>query len=327
MAKIIQIAAYNKNIGDSIIVDNIRKCLPGHTWTNLDFNSSYNVKQINHHDMLIVGGGGLIDESKKNKSRWKLDLHKENLKQITIPIVVVGIGVNYFRGMPTINTEGWKNILALKKQSALFSVRNDGSSKYFEDVREIPDAGLVQLEKIDNVSKICRGFLNPAMNSSGKIMEGRKIKVKEIQDIAKKYNLDIMPHTPKDYRVKGYYAIEHDKLIHNLSHGKLLHNYDRYDFSVAMRGHGQLVSYSRNIPCISLCTQDKLSNFCAKHGFENYMVDTNISTWKYQLDWKIALMKKKWIYYDFWILKRYQKMKQWITIFKDYMNEVSCLLD
>ena len=60
--KILQLGSYGQNIGDELALQTIRNHLPSHwKWINWSFRDILSANQINKYNMLIIGGGGLIE--------------------------------------------------------------------------------------------------------------------------------------------------------------------------------------------------------------------------------------------------------------------------
>ena len=310
--KIMQIGSYGRNLGDNIAMLNIRRALsPDIEWTSQNFQNRPEVADVNKHDAVILGGGGLIEGgpyAKNAKSGYKLPFLPAFLNKIEVPIYVCGVGLNDFRGQPTLYGKGLTNFRLLVERSSLFYVRDDGSYEKLqalgvEGILECPDPGLVNQAMKDNCYELEKGFITHALNSNKSIMTGRRTSIQELKKIVKTLGVTPFPHTPKDYRLTLPMAVPKPKLIsgtRNLGVG-ILEKYLEYDYSVAMRGHGQFVAIAKNIPTITLSTQDKLLHFAEKHDLMGYTVDTeNDVDWKDKLVRLVTLLKTDKDYLTGW---------------------------
>lgn len=333
MTKIIQMGSYGRNLGDTLALHHIRKAINTYKpckWVSLPFRNKLDPHLINQHDMLVIGGGGLIEGNTwglKDGNHWKLPITVANIRSIRIPIVVFAVGFNFFRTHSKLSTKGVENLHALIEQSALFSVRNDGSYEELCDVykggkaQEIADPGLIWDKLCDerqSLSPDTPGCFNIAVNSP-RVMQTRRITNQDITDIANRYKLNVIPHTVDDVnaRLKCKYAFSD---ITDYSSLRYLNGYNLYGYSIAMRGHGQLTSFGKRLPSITLATQNKMSDFCKKYELEDYCVDTQDSDWKDKLGVMIKRMTQDPKYLARWyeIHRRYQP--QFNQTFNDFIQ-------
>ena len=303
---ILHLAAYNRNIGDSIAIENIRHEFPDYIFKSLDIQHPAVTNKIleQNYDMLLIGGGGLIEGGNWNNTKygWKLPFTEKELKSINKPIVVFAVGLNFFRGLEKLNSKGEKNLRSLIDKSRLFSVRNDYSGREIKNyysgdkVQIIPDPGVIQQEVMQRktLNKI---LLSPAFNKNPRIMEQRNVTPRQIQKIQDKYNCDCIAHTGKDFLKGLKQVVKNDELSAAKFSGKFFNKYDGYDLVLAMRGHAQLVAYGKGIPCIAISSQNKLTGFYRNVEMDEYLVDTNNKEWMDKLSVMINSIKEnpeKW---------------------------------
>ena len=328
--KICHLASYNKNIGDNAAIYNIRNWFSDKIdveWISYDLNNFYEknnninasikiLEKLNSNcDAFVIGGGGLIEGGVFNNTDtlWKLPFNKQTLEYLTKPIFCIGLGVNYFRGLPKLSNQGIDNLISLIDKSTLFSVRNDSSYEILKNIGidapfEIPDPGLIFKTQKNKKTKMIEGFFQPAMNSTPKINLHRNLNQENmnfLETFCIENDLISMPHTPKDFKffrnLKNFHSQDQLKsLLMESGYNSSLKCYMEKDFGVVMRGHGQLISSGLNVPCISLSTQDKVLGFAMKNGYKKYIVDTQISNWKKLLISKIKKIKKSDEYLSDW---------------------------
>lgn len=165
---IAHIATHSTNIGDGALIDGLQNKLKQSVdrellFLNEDlmdftlyrckrFDSSY-VDWLNKSaDLLIIGGGGMIDGGKKNaNSGLALPFDLNVFSRLKIPVIFYAVGHNLFPGQRFYHKEKLRaTIRATVDNNGLFSVRNDGSKKrlqmLFDDplpeVWSVPDPGL-----------------------------------------------------------------------------------------------------------------------------------------------------------------------------------------
>ena len=96
---------------------------------------------------------------------------------------------------------------------------------------------------------------------------------------------------------------------------KLIALYKEYDYSVALRGHGQLIPIGINLPSLYLSTQPKIIQFALKNGFEDYTVDIREKDWFETLNEKIRLLKDDKNFLNEW----YSIRDQFMPVYKNQM--------
>lgn len=359
MIKIAHLASYGVNAGDNIASYNIRKKLESIIdekiqWTSINIipihetrNNTQHCIQIfkkvsDNNDVLLIGGGGLIEGEHKFESFWKLPFNKEVLSIINIPIITFAVGVNNFRNRNRMTQPGLQNIKYFIDRSDLFSVRNDGSqetiSAYYNGlkVEELPDPGLIfgfQANKKENIET---GFFQPAWNSGEDIVLGRNLNngnLEKISQIVQNLNLKTIPHTPKDYKFpkisKDSFCWEEEEfkeLIKYKNFINIFKHYYNFDYGIVMRGHGQLCSIGLNIPSIYFSTQDKILNFSIKNGFKDYNVDIREDNWNQILLEKVDRLKNDEQYLSKWYQIRNENMKNYEKSFDTYCEKIKNIL-
>ena len=324
-----------------------------------DMDKKYCIERLkeisDNHDMLIIGGGGLIQQRELNSNKFNLPFCKEALDVIDIPIMCLSVGFNIFRRLhfsadhkrilhfnesQPLSPMFLENLLLLIDKSVFFSFRNDGSitrlmpylNKHFKNssrykrlpknIYITPDPGLIFDEESDRKSSLKNGALQVACNGNIHIMNGRFkgniLNLAMIGEIRDARDLKVFPHCNKDYRfthslqrsgnpleldkeVENRHRVEpkYEKLFYrgtlsekdyimpekeflkNVDYNnfmKIINKYFEYDYSIAMRGHGQMIAMGLNIPHISLSTQPKVYDFGIENGFKDYTLDVIIDT-------------------------------------------------
>ena len=319
------------------------------------------MEEVEGCDLMIIGGGGQIEDRAKWLTSNTLPFDKDILQQINVPIACIGLGINYFRE-PTsykskqLSIDAFKNLELLINKSVYFSLRNDGSydilkklfDKYegseeiFSKVKEIPDPGLFfeqELPKKTN-KQIKKCIFQPAWNSSRRIIAGRfgGASLKHFKEFfAKNNNFYFMPHTLKDYQFINMFdkimstAItkqDFKKHVKYDQYASFIKNfYFKYDMSIAMRGHGQLNAIAINMPSLYFSTQDKVKDFSLKNEFRDYNIDIQEEDCFKKLSHSTNRILNDKNYLDEWYEIRDRKMIEFKNQFKDCIQEITQTID
>lgn len=354
--KVVQLAVYNTNIGDTIAIKAIRNrfekyCDQPVEWIDLDLLKNFyrdgndpkkarkKLEQFTKNaNLLIVGGCGLIEGAGWNrmKTGWKLPFSAETVGSIKCPVVTFGVGANFFRGMPTLTEKGSEALQVFINHCKYFSVRNDGSFEVlnemgFTGIEEVPDGGLIypQERVVKDKEQIKTMIFNPTFNNNAKINEFRKIDnsvKKGVMDKMKEKGIRYFAHTPKSYTGwKGHYLFGSNVLMS----GVKTENVDKYiddnygkafDAITTMHGHGQLIAFGKNVPFITFATQDKNVGFNRKYGLLDYQVDTQEDNWSIKLFEKMDRLQNDSEYLKTWYETRHSHYDKMVDTFDDLIK-------
>lgn len=343
---ILHLGVYDRNIGDNIAIAHLEYSLQNHIdnigvykvnledfWrykNSLEYTRSVYNDLVDNIDVILVGGGGLIEYTgyTETASGWKLPFWDETLRFIKKPIYYYGLGVNGFRGGDDYSEKAKQSLTDTINNASGFAVRNDGSYEKLanwigldkdtlENVDVVPDPGLLHLSgfeipRKDQVTKL--GF-QPAINGSPYINKNRFGSTANLDYIKNKFkDTPTYPHTIKDFAF-GKPVISKNDFMNGYrkfnQFDKFLYFYTDVDFVVSMRGHGQMITMGMNIPGIYLSTQDKVRDFSVINGFEDYDVDIREDNWKERLDECIAKMSEPNSKY----------LKDWYDIREQFIKE------
>ena len=106
---------------------------------------------------------------------------------------------------------------------------------------------------------------------------------------------------------------------------ELIKTYLNFDSTVALRGHGQLVSIGLNIPGIYLSTQDKVRDFSMLNGFEDYNVDVEDDNWFEKLKTLHNKLLTDKLYLLKWYETREKNIDKWHKQLSNFVE--SCVLE
>lgn len=339
MIKLLHIGVTNNNLGDIIAVKNVQRAFMSErndiefstinieTFWKKNNNPEYIIKKIKDHnpDGIVIGGGGLIEYYSYESllTNQKLPLNEYIIQECKIPIFLYGIGINTFRGNSIWPEPIQKILKDVLSNVTECSLRNDGSIEkskklniYNENISEIPDPGLLyHIPKEEKYDSLTKGVFQPVENSNHRINKNRFLMFESyIKNIPKSNNMEIFPHTKKDFNFKGKYllnSVELNSFSNLLKIDTILKKYMDFDYSVSMRGHGQLITIGMNIPGIYISTQDKITDFSIKNGFSEYNVDVLEQNWISKFEDMINKLKYDKKYKRDWYEIRKQNIIKW----------------
>ena len=165
--KVLHLASFLGNIGDYAnhrgFYKMFRKVAPVAEFTQVEIRKFYKnrselkfdnnfLKQINNHDLLVLGGGGFFDlQWDYSNTGTTVDFTEEFINGIKIPVLVNAMGYHEYEEVKEKNVKKFKNFLniILNKDNWFVSVRNDGSfermfsryGKLVNKVLKVPDSG------------------------------------------------------------------------------------------------------------------------------------------------------------------------------------------
>jgi len=269
------------------------------------------IDEINTHDILFVGGGGLFlsDTFPNTASGWQWGIPHELLLKIKIPIVVYAIGYNKFRGQDDFSEIFNKSVSTLVEKSLFFSMRNTGSCNAIK--KHIP-------EKLH--SKISLNFCptiifekkfknNFSRNSSvGFLLGGDRLNLrhKDLENYVKNMQefllflkqMDvktILINHQNDNWISKFLEFDEYKDLYKKPVDEIYDFYFSIDTVVSDRGHGQMIPFACGCKIISPISHDKLSWFLDNLELPELKIDENdpnlgkllISKYKYlsTLNW------------------------------------------
>ena len=232
---------------------------------------------------------------------------------------------------------------SLIDKSTLFSLRNDASCEILNDLNiddslknkviEVPDLGMFFPHQLKRKTELKRGLFQPAVNGGFDIITNRyrtAENYRKILNFVKKNNLKYFHHIDKDWGVEvvlkmleePHRHIEHiadvaeleessaftydifKNIVKTTNYPKAIEHYFRHDFSVGLRGHGQIIPVAINLPSLYLSTQPKVYNFAAKNDLLDFTIDINEAGWHEDLLFKFDKLKNDKEYLNLWYEKR-----------------------
>ena len=280
--RIAHLAAYgNQNAGDSALQYGLRRVLNEDWPEALEFtamqvtNGLQHLDAIKQHDLCLIGGGGLISPA-GTPSGFMVPFDFDQLKAITIPIIVYGIGHNLFAG-DEINV---RRVGRLRDIALAFSVRNDGSAERLGlDVDIVPDPGM-WIEANDTKESYEIVLQLAANRTTGRMKDESRFLgsvQRLLRQLSKRYSVLAVSHIQKDDRY-AVYCKRWGARVRPADHKRKLQNiraffgvYKNAKCVIAMRGHAQICAYGLNTPFYTIATQDKNTGFAEDVGYGDYI--------------------------------------------------------
>ena len=252
--------------------------------------------------MLIVGGGGMImrGDGFATESDWQFNISKECLRAIKIPIVIYGIGLNIFPydNDGELNRFAIDHLLHTMDLATLVSVRNVGTKKFLrslgvtKEITVIPDPAMFvsscnvklpvgdyeyliginwagdrtlqryknidEKEEIEKIADVCAKLLK--LKGGGKVVWIPHVSKYDLfptshfKAILGKDFLNIVDCFPNMYPEQYFHVPQ------------LAGIYDKMDIVLAMRGHGNIISFGQGTRCIAYGDHQKVKFFSEECG-------------------------------------------------------------
>ncbi|MDL0430168.1 polysaccharide pyruvyl transferase family protein [Marinobacter sp. TBZ242] len=322
--KILHAYCLNHNLGDYALgfgVKNLlRRYLPVDliAETNLQgqvFDEYYIDNVVNKkYDLLVIGGGGIIHGAHWPNG-WFWLIKEELIDRIKIPFVVYGAGYNYFEDEQGIPEIGKKHLLKTIERASFFSLRNDESVTRFSqqlsvDVREVPDPGFhinlgreYECNEPDPFVLIQLANDKPehrfgsSESQSSFVDELRTV----VEKLARSYKVIFAPHVYEDIELSERVAqgIQNTEVWPFSDYAfdrtqDCLGFYQKAEFVLAMRGHGQIVPIAFDTPVIALENHPKHGGLMRKLDLHDYSLAINSERFSEQLLQKISLLEENY---------------------------------
>lgn len=300
--KVLHSYCLNYNIGDYALGIGVKNLLRNYldidliAETNLQgrvFNEYYIDNVVNKkYDLLVIGGGGIIHGAHWPNG-WFWLINEDLIDRIKIPFIVYGAGYNYFKDEGGIPEIGRRHLKKTVEKAAYFSIRNDGSVERFYEqmgfvVPEIPDPGFhINVNKSYGCQETAPFVLVQLANDKPEHRFGSEMAqtsfVNEMREVTKrlsqKYKVIFAPHVFDDVSLSHQVADginnvavwDFSKYAFDNCSG-CIGFYEKAEFVLAMRGHGQILPIAFNTPVISLENHPKHSGLMSRLHLDDFNV-------------------------------------------------------
>jgi len=290
--KITHITYYRgwENTGDTVLSKCVRDVFNNHyhgiRWNLKKITKQVNINllsQINNSQCVVLGGGGVLipDTNKNSISGWQWAVNKEQLDNISVPIILYAIGYNYF---PKQKPEQFfiDNLKYIIEKSQFIGLRNYGS---IEKVSELVGADLAKklkfqpcpttvIRKIYKIPPKIRSkniAVNIAYDRYEKrfgtdiyiILDQISLALKSLE--LKGYNIFNVCHLNDDSRFE--LSLDKNDVTYTTKYlnyklpMEVYKFYNEMELVIGMRGHAQMIPFGLNCKIISLGSHDKMRWF------------------------------------------------------------------
>ncbi|MBE9166958.1 methyltransferase domain-containing protein [Pleurocapsales cyanobacterium LEGE 06147] len=257
------------------------------------------IDEINKHDALIIGGGGLFlsDTNSNNLSGWQWACSTQLLDKIKVPIILFAVGYNQFRGQSEFKPVFTKNLCRLVEKSAFIGLRNHGSIEALKQYlpeslhhklifQPCPTTLLSRFypgipPKTENKEQIVS--VNIAFDRHHLRFGHREDEI--LWNIAesllllkeKGWNPVVFNHSPNDrdahlwFKAKGLILDEVN--LFRVPPQTVIEEYSKVSLALGMRGHAQMIPFGLECPIVSLISHNKLGFFLNDIGHNEWGID------------------------------------------------------
>lgn len=238
---------------------------------------------------ILIGGHGLlmIDTGKNPNSGWQFNINVSNLKRIRVPMAIMAIGYNTFRGQPDFIKVFREHINLCISKCRVFGLRNYGSINalmpYVEEANKpnvkfqpCPTTMLSLYEDLPHVEKtneigVCLAFDRYENRFGGHFDRAfNDLMAFSHEYEAKGYKVIFYAHTQVDllhpncerFNDNGYIV----ETICDLPFKDVFAWYLGKKLIIGMRGHSLMIPWGLRTPVVSLTTQNKQKWFIETTG-------------------------------------------------------------
>lgn len=287
------VADITANTGDYILGRCTRKLVEQECDTVIDWDIRNFIKKVdeeyitccNQSNGMIIGGGGLFlkDTNPNSVSGWSWPCSVENLAEIQVPIYVLGVGYNRFRGQEEFAPCFTDTVNMLVEQSKFFGLRNHGSIRAIqsylrEDLREkvkFHPCATTVLSKLCTLPKRSEEEPYIAVNCAfdrANLRYGDKLErvmfaiTRVLQNLSKDYKIKCYVQCSGDEQIGLFLdqlGVEYEivTLTKALSEEEYLRYFTEPELMLATRGHAQMIPFGCKTPVVSMISHDKLAWF------------------------------------------------------------------
>lgn len=295
----------NPNAGDIMLVHSLKKSIStliGHI-DYIDRHihqtlTGFDVNLINSSKGIIIGGGGLFlkDTNANDISGWQFPISSELIKKIEVPIFLLAVGYNRFRGQDDFEPVFKENINTLVRKCKFAGIRNHGSINALRDYLDddIKDklvfhpCATTILSKLYDIPEVGRQEPTVALNCA---FDRRGMRFGARQDEILESTARVMGELSKDYKIKYYSHTQGDEIMlpyldnngvryelvdfynRNMTIEDFIRLYADPNLVIGMRGHSQMIPFGCGTPILSIVTHNKMAWFLDDIGQPEWGAD------------------------------------------------------
>lgn len=252
------------------------------------------IKQYNHSDMIVIGGGGLFlaDTMPNDVSGWQWNCSIDSLAKISKPLVAFAIGYNRFRGQDDFKPIFTDHLNLFVDKAIFVGIRNHGSIEKLKPYLRTDDlrnklvyqpcmttliakiyADYLQFDKKENFVAFNCAFDRQNLRSSDDSY--LKSIARVALELSKVTKIKYYSHMPSDEKALPYFdelGIKYE-LIRFSDVRQIVECYSKPRLVVGMRGHAQMIPFGCQTPIVSIISHDKMQWFLDDIGHSNWGAD------------------------------------------------------
>ena len=292
------------NTGDYVLVESLRHLIEESSseikWISTPVTAKVDdefVKEANRSRGVIIGGGGLFlkDTNPNAISGWTWPCPVESLEKIKVPIYVMAVGDNRFRGQEEFDPCFTESVNTLVEKSSFFGLRNHGSIEAVrgylrEDLRDkvtYQPCATTVLSKMYQLplrdAKKPFIALNCAYDRSELRYQGKQDEVmfaiaRVLKKLSERYRIKCYIHCKPDEIACQYLdalEVPYEKtyLVEQMPKEEYLRAFTEPELVLAIRGHAQMIPFGCGTPVVSMISHDKLKWFLEDIGHPEWGVE------------------------------------------------------
>ena len=273
-----------------VLQDSINVRTGGVAWSSLQVRNTVSretIDTINKCQALVVGGGGLLipDTNANDLSGWQWPCSTEALDALKVPVCLMAVGYNRFRGQANFKPVFRRHLELLARKAVFIGLRNRGSITAVKDylpeelhpklrfhpclttvIAELYPALFSHSNEEPFISLNC-AFDRPELRYTDAKERILHSVARAVQIIADRFSLQVKyySHYPTDLEMTEYLhraglRFETEDLT-RLNSRAIIEAYSKPALALGMRGHAQMIPFGCNIPILSLISHNKLQWF------------------------------------------------------------------
>lgn len=294
------------NAGDNMLVYALQKSMKNHI-PDINFINRYgriwlndfDINLINQSKAFVFGGHGamLKDTFKNERTGWQFPVTAEQIGQIEVPIFILAVGYNRFRGQEDFSPVFRENINAVVRKASFVGLRNNGSVKAVreyldEDIRDrvsVHPCATTIISRIYDMPPAKPkedGFIaiSGAFDRSGMRFGNRKEKILEAiakvaLKLSERYRIKYYVHMQQELEMLSYFdaqGLEYEVVNlykPDMTEERFLEVYSAPAMVMGMRGHSLMIPFGCNTPILSITCHEKQTWFLEDTGHPEWGVD------------------------------------------------------
>ena len=273
-------------------------------WSSLQLRATVSretIESINRCQALVVGGGGLFlpDTNDNDLSGWQWPCSAETLDALKVPVFLMAVGYNRFRGQADFKPVFRRHLELLARKAVFVGLRNRGSIAAVKGY--LPEELHPKLRFHPCLTTVIAQLypalfsrpndepfisLNCAFDRSELRYGDAKMRIlqsvaRAMQIVADRFSLQVKyySHHPTDLEMTEYLdrvGLQFETVdLARQNPRAIIESYSRPALALGMRGHAQMIPFGCNVPILSLISHNKLQWFLDDIGMPDWGVEVH----------------------------------------------------